>query len=287
MTCNPLDYPFTPPPEDPARIEWLAARKTGIGGSDIAAIMGMSPWRSPLMVYMEKTTGVVSEDSERMLWGRLNEDAVAQETARRVGGKLLSTPGIRRHPGVPYFFASIDKALHMPDGLLGLECKTAGAEQKDKWFAGPPQHYVCQVQWYLMVTGWRGFILSCLFGGNQLRLWQIEPDAHLHHQMQDAAIAFWRMVQDRTPPEATDLDNGILATQYPQDSGCVIPADDELGRLADSYLQAAEALATWQSMKDSHAARIKQILGENLGTEDGRISWKTNKAGVRSLKVKE
>jgi putative phage-type endonuclease len=70
------------------RDEWLAARRTGIGGSDIAAILGLSPWRTPLDVYRDKVDGAEQPETEAMRWGRLLEDVIAREYAVRAGVRI-------------------------------------------------------------------------------------------------------------------------------------------------------------------------------------------------------
>jgi putative phage-type endonuclease len=287
MTAYTLDLPFIPDPAIPEREVWLEARREGIGGSDIAAIMGESPWLSALMVYHSKIDGTSAcDDSERMLWGRRLEQIIAQETARRLGWELLHTPGIRRHPKNDRWIASIDNALNSPDGIVGLEVKTAGGEQRPSWDEGLPRHYYLQVQWYLMVTGWKSFIISVLFGGNTPRAYAIDPDEDCFASMAAAADAFWLLVESRTPPTATGLDLDLLATQHAESNGCLIPTTDELDAAADLYLQASAATKEWSRMKDDAGARIKQVLGDAEGTDDGRITWKPTKSGNRTLRVR-
>ena len=69
--------------KDMNREEWLALRKKGIGGSDAAAVCGMSRYKGPLDVYLDKTNPVIEEnDNEPMLFGRLFEPILRSEFAR-------------------------------------------------------------------------------------------------------------------------------------------------------------------------------------------------------------
>ena len=69
------------------RIEWLKARQKGIGGSDVAAILGINPYRTPLDIYREKTTEITEDraPSEAAYWGTQLESIVAQEFSKRTG----------------------------------------------------------------------------------------------------------------------------------------------------------------------------------------------------------
>lgn len=69
------------------RIEWLKARQKGIGGSDVAAILGINPYRTPLDIYREKTTEITEDQapSEAAYWGTQLESIVAQEFSKRTG----------------------------------------------------------------------------------------------------------------------------------------------------------------------------------------------------------
>ena len=73
-------------------IDWHKARRKGLGGSDIAAILGISKWRTPMDVWVEKM-GLVepSEESYAMMRGRILEDAIAQWYGEFTGFDL--------HPG--------------------------------------------------------------------------------------------------------------------------------------------------------------------------------------------
>ena len=69
---------------DMSRNDWLEHRRHGIGGSDAAVIMGVSPWKSLMDLWLEKTGQYVEDiDSESMYWGRVLEDVIAKEFAIR------------------------------------------------------------------------------------------------------------------------------------------------------------------------------------------------------------
>src|SRR5690625_7660159 len=115
-----------------SREEWLRERKTGIGGSDAAAVLGFSPWVSPFELYIDKTSDHVEEiDNEAIHWGNVLEDVVAEEFTRRTGIKVRRRNQIFRHKEHDWMIANIDsevvgeRALH--------ECKTKNECKDDQW----------------------------------------------------------------------------------------------------------------------------------------------------------
>ena len=70
------------------RQEWLEARRKGLGGSDIAAIMGISKWSTPRDSYLEKQGVAVDEDNNAKERGRILETAIAQWYAEKNGFEI-------------------------------------------------------------------------------------------------------------------------------------------------------------------------------------------------------
>jgi hypothetical protein len=91
------------------RAAWLAARRTGIGASEVAAVLGLSPYESPLDVYCRKL-GLVPEkaETEAMRWGLRLEPLLAAEYAERTGYPLVATQVFLRHPDKPFLLATLD-----------------------------------------------------------------------------------------------------------------------------------------------------------------------------------
>ena len=71
------------------REEFLARRKAGLGGSDIAAIVGISPWSTPRDIYLDKKgLAAPEQETDAMYWGTTLEDIVAREYSKRTGRKI-------------------------------------------------------------------------------------------------------------------------------------------------------------------------------------------------------
>ncbi len=184
-------------------VEELKGRKNGIGGSDAAAAIGVSKWKTPYQLWLEKTSDeIIDFDNDAMFWGRTLEPIVRQRYSDVTGRTVIvPAPGII-HPKYNFMRASLDG---IADGNRVLEIKTArsdigwGKEGTDVI----PDEYACQVQHYMMVTGFVVADVAVLIGGSDFRLYEVPEDKELQDIMMEKEADFWQMVQNRTPPETT------------------------------------------------------------------------------------
>lgn len=167
----------------PTRSEFLARRSAGIGGSDLAALMGLSPYKTPFQLWQEKTgrfePDFSPEQEERMHWGTVLEDVVARHYADAKACKVQRINTQLAHPKWPIIIGNLDRVV-LTEGsrarwdasagrVLGaervLEVKTASAyalrsngESDTTGWGEPgtdqiPQHYWLQVQHYMGLAG--------------------------------------------------------------------------------------------------------------------------------------
>ena len=175
------------------RTEWLQARRAGVGASDIAAILGTSPWSTPFQVWASKVHDLPEEEpSEAMRWGSVLESAILDEWLALSGnGPAVSRGALCRNLAVPIMLAT-------PDALLSsavVEVKNVSDWSWDEI----PAHYVQQVQWQLAVTEHDLGFLVVLHGGRNLRVYEIGPDPDIHLMIL-AAGDFWKLVEADEPP---------------------------------------------------------------------------------------
>ena len=137
--------------------EWLAWRKKGIGGSDVAAALHMSPYKTARDLYFDKI-GVEStipqpDRSITFSIGHLLEDVVAQIFSAKTGFSVYRDPMMYQHPLFPFMLADVDRFVILPDGKRAiLECKTAHYNMRFAWMNGSvPRHYELQVRHYMSV----------------------------------------------------------------------------------------------------------------------------------------
>lgn len=163
--------------KDMPKAEWLRLRRNGIGGSDAAAIMGLSPWRTAMDVWLEKTgefTEDESQDNEKMYWGTALEDVVAREFMTRTGLKVRRRNAILQHRKHHFMIANVDRLVI--GHKAGLECKTTGQYSADDWTMGVPDYYIPQVQHYMAVTGYDTWYVAVLIGGQEYKHYEVPRD---------------------------------------------------------------------------------------------------------------
>ena len=276
------------------REEWLKHRRRGIGGSDAAAIAGLNPWKSPVEVYYEKLGEIPPvEDNERMYWGRVLEDIVAREFSERTGKRVRRRNAILQHPKHGFMIGNIDREL--VGEKVGLECKTVGEYSKDDWKEDRvPEQYIIQCQHYMAVTGYKGWWIAALIGGNKFVYKYIERDETIIDALIDIETAFWQMVQEKTPPpmDGTDSAGNVLKLMYPESKpNTAINLPNEAAEL----IEIREALKVQVKELDMRLAetenKLKAMLGDNESGRVGEhlITWKTivsNRVDTKKLKEK-
>jgi putative phage-type endonuclease len=247
--------------DDPGREAWLVDRRSGIGGSDIAGIMGLSPWGSPLQVWESKIGRYSLPDTEKMAWGRLLEREIVAEAVRRLGGTLLPVPSTIRHRAYPYFMASLDAMIDVNGEPCVLECKTTSEHAAAEWERnGPPDHYLAQVQWYLMVSGLATGYIATLFGGQRMLIWEVSEDREWQQKAICAGVEFWKLVSSRTPPPATENDDAVLSGPG-DDAIPPLEVSGELEILLDDYYRLQQECSGLDKRRRATGNRIRQIMG--------------------------
>ena len=273
-----------------------------IGGSDIAAILRLSPYRTPLQVYARIVAGVRQADSAPLRRGRFLEEAVLRLYAAETGAELLTGPKLR-HPRLPYTRASLD-SLAVRDGRRVVEAKTAGLSEVRYWGeAGTdavPVHYAPQTTWYAGVGLARGVVdtgdvdVAALVAGD-LRVYHLPWDAELFAMLESAVERFWMdHVEPRRPPPVTEplKDLDAVGSLYPRNDGnartwasLATPeriAVEEWLRTREEERAAKERRAAWEVRVKLALGTAPQLVGlpEDLGAT--RIDWKANKDSVRT-----
>ena len=153
--------------------QWLENRKTGIGGSDAGAIMGVSPYKGAYSVWADKLGKTEPvEDNEALRQGRDLEDYVARRFAEKTGKRVRHEYGMLRSDAWPWMVANIDRRIIGEDA--GLECKTSRDITMKRYKNGEyPMEYYCQCLHYLAVTGWSRWYLAVLVYGTDLLVFEI------------------------------------------------------------------------------------------------------------------
>lgn len=255
---------------DLSREQWLEYRRSGIGGSDAGAIMGVSPYKSAYAVWADKL-GVLPpvEDNEPRRQGRDLEDYVARRFSEQTNLRVRRNHQMLCSVAHPMMLANIDRRII--GQRAGLECKTSRDLRMTRYKNGDyPMEYYAQCLHYLAVTGWDRWYLAVLVYGTGLLVYTIErKDVEDDIEaLISAEEAFWRdYVQPRRQPVPDSLEattaalNAVWRRSEPETA---IDADEATDALIDRQIDETEN-------------RIKAIMGtaEELRGTGARCVWRS------------
>ena len=258
----------------------LKERRKGIGGSDAAAVAGLSRYRTPIQVYMEKLELVEPpEENEAMYWGKKLEDLVAKEFSVRTGMRVRRCRAILRHPEHPFMLANVDRLIVGRNE--GLECKTASAFKAGEWDGDEiPWEYAIQCYHYMAVTGYSAWWIAVLIGGNRFVYKRIERDEEIIANLIKIESDFWHNhVLKGVPPEpdGSSASTELMKRLYPESNGLEMDLPSAVERWIEQYEQAEEEEKAAAERKEEAANNIKMLLGEyEVGRfRDWKITWRS------------
>lgn len=280
-----------------ARIDFLSARKKGLGGSDIAAILGYPAFKTAVEIWMEKTgRSAGSDDALRLRYGIDAEHFIAKEYELVTGLKTVRHTKQLRSERYPYALGNVDR-LVIPEGQKiaayqgqirtdrGLECKTVTSFfDRSEWGeAGTdnvPTAYLLQNHWYLALSPLQTMDLAALFGaGEKLAIYTINKDADLEEELLRRGHEWWvRHVVGDEPPEPVNESDVLLL--YPSDNSPSVEATESIAETL-AELQTIKAQINELEVKAGHKQMaIKRFMGDAsalLCNDKTLATWKNSK----------
>lgn len=267
--------------------EELALRKTGIGASEIGAVVGLNPYAGPLDVYLRKLDLIEDDAGEAAEWGHLLEPLIADRYARETG-ETLERCSTLVHPSEPWILATPDRL-----SLSGrvVECKTASLRVAHRWGEPGtdevPEEYLAQVTWQMLVTGHRVADIALLVGGQEFRIYTVPFDGELAAALVEQGRAFWHdhvLAQVPPPSGSEKAVREWLRQRYPRDLGDIRTAGPDEADALEALRQARIAFAEAEARKTAAEDQVKRLIGDDAGLshpEIGRVTWKKNKDSER------
>lgn len=266
--------------------EQLEVRRTGVGASEVAAVVGLSPYETALDVWARKTRRAGPDrETDAMMLGNLLEPVVLELYRQRVGPVVPAGSETLRHGRYRFALATPDGFAE--DGARLVECKTAGPRVRDQWGEGPdevPAQYLVQVQWQLLVTGRERAHVAALLGGQEFRVYEIERSPLMIEQLVERVGRFWRdhVMGDVPPDPGPEHASEYLAALYSK------PSKDLLAWTARTRVLAAE-LAEIKAERKALAQREKALAIElqreignaaGIGDDEQRVLWSKRAGGI-------
>lgn len=266
-----------------SREEWLMLRKNGIGGSDAGAICGLNKYRSPIDVYLDKTsTTIEDKDSEAMRVGRDLEDYVAKRFTEETGKKVHRRNAIMAHDEHDFMLANVDRMVVGENALL--ECKTANAYMADAWKDGCPESYEIQCHHYMAVTGAEKVYLACLIMGIDFVIREIDRDEGIINDLIRIEEQFWTnnvLAHRMPPPDGSNAATDAIRNMYLASKPKALELDHLSGRML-RYADIETLIGTLSTEKELIKQEIMLTMGEADTAFIGgcKVTWKTQKGRV-------
>lgn len=276
---------------DITREQWLEYRKTGLGGSDAAVVMGLTPYRSKIELWADKTGRMPeTEDNEAMRTGRDLEQYVAERFCEASGKRVRRRNYIFQHDEYDFITANVDREIIGENA--GLECKTTSAFAKSDFDSGEiPLYYYCQCCHYMNVMGYDRMYLAVLIGGQKFRWFTIERNESECTALLNSEIAFWNEYikpDIRPEPDGSESAERTLRALYPdwQDNAiAMFEQNDDAAELAAVMAQKKKLESREKALKQ----KLQIALDGNTDglTADWHISYKPqSRSAVDSKRLK-
>ncbi|MCX5112177.1 YqaJ viral recombinase family protein [Streptomyces sp. NBC_00378] len=274
---------------EPGTDEWHAARAAGIGGSEIAAVMGISPYESRFSLWHRKQ-GLIApvEESEEMYWGKVHEPAICDRFADLHPDWAVCESGTYAAVERPWQIANPDRVLHpmnKPEEWIPpavLEAKTA---RDDHGWGKPgtddiPVHYRAQCLWYMDVLGARTCHVAVLIAGSEFREYVVEYDETDALAMRTAGAEFMRTLAAGERPDIDGHSATFQTIKALPDGQDDIDIEVSTAR-RDRYFAALDAATQAEEEKRAAAGLLLDEIGTGRRAvcERRTVATRTVRAG--------
>ncbi len=277
------------------RMEWLNLRRTGIGASEIAGVLGAGRWCSALSVHAEKIDSdqpVDDRGEERMQLGILLEPVILQRYARVTGRKVAAYGHLLRSKKWPWMLATLDGLAQRSGTPTPVEVKNT--QDRAGWSDGLPRDVWIQIQQQLAVTDLPLGSVAVLIAGCEFKTVDVKRDqAFIHDILVPAGEKFWANVKARgAPPQADGSDASLnaLKRMFPEcDNTTVV-----LHRDFFDHAEELTAIKEQQKVDKARRSELENLVRQSIGSatfgavpDGGEFSNKADKNGTRTLRYRK
>lgn len=266
---------------------------SGIGASECAAILGIDPYCTPYELWMIKMGNMEKQDISQkphIIMGHLLEPIVAKRYSQLTGNSVARVNKAYRHKDFPHMLCHLDRKI--VGQRKAVEIKTANPFSTNWGDAGTdeiPQNYIAQVQYQLACTGWDENDLIVFRGTTDLRIYPFKRDESIINIITDKVNYFWNHhILKNIPPEPTTRSD--LKIMYPNNNGSYIDVTHNIKNHLEEYRDIKDKIKTLDSNKEKIEKEIIEFIAGNDGIMDNNdiiATFKANKNGIRSLRIKE
>ena len=252
--------------------EWREERRKTVGCSEIAAVLGLNPWKSAFTIYQEKR-GEVSDtiESDVMTWGKTMELSLRQAYSD-ISGRTVRVPDtILINPKFPFMGASLDGIA--ANRVVEIKTSRSSRGWGQPGTAEIPEYYLTQVQGYLAVTELPVADVIVSISGAPPVIYEVPEDKELQQMIIEACRAFWQRVIDGNPPDIVSYADAVSKFGLSSSAG-IVYADAEVVATVEALRQIKEQAASLEEQEDALKAKCVVALGENgdaLVDTNGRV----------------
>ena len=267
--------------------EWLSLRRKGIGGSDVAGVLRLSKWKTPLSVWFDKVEGGENEQSIAAELGHVLEPYLHSKVVPwfaendGVTVEFYNNCHVYQHPEYPFLMVNLDDAIHHPDKGSGvIEYKTASEWVREEWGEGElPDAYYAQVQFQMEVMGSEHAWVFALIGNRSIEVRYVPRNQDFIDRMVAECVAFWEtFVLTAEPPGPTgqEMDEEILRLIYPGGDEDVLELDMEAQH--ERYKTLTQAAKDIEKEVDLLKQEFMAAMGnrEIAMVGESKVTWKTS-----------
>jgi putative phage-type endonuclease len=251
-----------------------------ITSTDIAAILGMSPWSSDGDVARHKMgepePAVDDAQARRMRLGLAMEDIVAQEDEAEHGFKLRHVRRMIISDSIPWAATSLD--FERIGQRTIVEVKTTSGRD---WGEGLPERVEAQVRWQMGVAGYPAAHIAVLRYGSQLECYDLKHDEMVFLNLVQIAEHFRTRLAAGGPFDET---RESMRRAFRRDDGTEVAATDEEAKAVGILLDVRRRKAEMEETEDKIVVALQQRMASaSVMTGDGfRITWKQSKPSKRT-----
>lgn len=272
--------------------EQLELRQTGIGASEIAGVLGISPWATKTDIWMRKRTAtrgpLVDGNIDTMATriGNVFEEPIRRYYEMETGLTVKKFDETLRHPDYHFILATPDGYAYPHERALefthGVEIKNVGARMMGAWEDGVPDYYELQCRQCMAVLGIGRWDVAAVLGGSQFVTYIIERDLDIEQFMIEGARDFWEnyVEKDIAPPsQDPDAQRRLLQALFPKhlNKSYKVPTDPEYFKeLCEEYANIQEQEKALKEEKTSVQNSLIEMVGDAYGIDDpytGKVSY--------------
>ena len=267
---------------------WIEQRKGKISASNAAAILGLSPYKTPLDAWLDiKGLRPQSEQTAAMAMGHIMEPVIADLYAKQ-NGVELERPSLMTHPDLSWLVGEPDRLIK---GVKkGLEIKNVGRYMAKDWGEEEgsdqvPQHYIIQVALYMSITAYPVFDVAASIGGEYPKIYTLNQDEDLEATVLERLEDWYKkyILGNQEPPfDGSKAYANYLVSKFPRNEKPLKQADATADVFIHRLQGAKEIIASMEDEELTIINHLKAFIGDSEGVEgqSGRITWRAAKDSI-------